>query len=250
MRYVKIAVFSNIDNLLTYSAETAGSGLAGRRVVVPLGSDFCGGIIVDELDKPDIDTSKIKPVREILDDEPVLDSRLIKLGLKAAEYYACGPGMVFSAMLAPLSRVKTRKIIRLTGAVPEGLSGAEAELAAFLAGRRMKRAGMKDIQKAFGSQASRTVEQLVKKGVVYAEGAARLEKSRSEIAEPKKSAADTKTVTLNAEQASAAAAINSALDAGKYGTFLLMGITGSGKTEIYIKCAEHCVKSGRKVIVL
>ena len=51
-------------------------------------------------------------------------------------------------------------------------------------------------------------------------------------------------------QASAVGAVCAALDSGASETFLLHGVTGSGKTEVYLRCIEHCIRSGRQAIML
>jgi len=51
-------------------------------------------------------------------------------------------------------------------------------------------------------------------------------------------------------QAAAADRISAALDTGRYESFLLHGVTGSGKTEVYLHALDHCVAAGRRAIVL
>jgi primosomal protein N' (replication factor Y) len=56
--------------------------------------------------------------------------------------------------------------------------------------------------------------------------------------------------TLREDQATAVAAIVQALDAGRFSGHLLHGVTGSGKTEVYLRALDHCRRQGRSAIVL
>lgn len=56
--------------------------------------------------------------------------------------------------------------------------------------------------------------------------------------------------TLTGEQSAALEALTTGLDAGEFQTFLLFGVTGSGKTEIYLRAIEHAFTSGRSALVL
>jgi primosomal protein N' (replication factor Y) len=60
----------------------------------------------------------------------------------------------------------------------------------------------------------------------------------------------TQALKLNNQQLKALKKINSAIDSGKHKTFLLHGVTGSGKTEIYLQAIDHCLKKGKQAIVL
>ena len=61
---------------------------------------------------------------------------------------------------------------------------------------------------------------------------------------------EAKAIELSGEQAAALAALESGLDSGGYSAYLLHGVTGSGKTEIYLRAIERCRQSGRSAIVL
>jgi primosomal protein N' (replication factor Y) len=62
--------------------------------------------------------------------------------------------------------------------------------------------------------------------------------------------AQTLGIVLNAEQSAVCDAVTSALDAGIAKTFLLHGVTGSGKTQVYIESIKHALRSGKSAIVL
>ena len=57
-------------------------------------------------------------------------------------------------------------------------------------------------------------------------------------------------ITLNPDQKHVFDAINNSIDKGEYGAYLLHGITGSGKTEVYIKLANEAIKNNKTVIIL
>lgn len=61
---------------------------------------------------------------------------------------------------------------------------------------------------------------------------------------------DDAVMHLTPQQQSAVDAVQQALDSGQHDRFLLHGVTGSGKTEVYMRAAAHCISQGRSVIML
>ena len=88
-----------------------------------------------------------------------------------------------------------------------------------------------------------TVNNLIKNGAAYYE-------TSSEYRKPTAAEIERKNVSLNDEQARIVDAIDADIEEGGAGTFLIHGVTGSGKTEVYLRLAEKCVLLGRQVIFL
>jgi|DewCreStandDraft_4_1066084.scaffolds.fasta_scaffold21267_3 primosomal protein N' (replication factor Y) len=255
MKYLNVAVFSNIENILTYKSDAQETTFVGKRVIVPLGNKYVTGIVIEEIieEKITIQKSKIKDIKEIIDDETVLGDDLIKLGLWVTDYYVSAPGIVFSTMLAPLSKAKTKTKIVLNTSIVEiqNLSEKEKTIIDFLKKCRKQSANLKDIEKKTGiKDITKITKQLKEKNIINIENITKVKDIKEETVDVYKGEALVKDIVLNDEQNAALQKIQSAIEADKFKVFLLMGITGSGKTEIYIKAAEHTVNKGKKVIVL
>ena len=95
---------------------------------------------------------------------------------------------------------------------------------------------------------------LVEKGVLEQ---TQIEQSREEILENREdepeheALTDSQTeITPNQDQANAITAITQVMDAGTFKSFLLHGVTGSGKTQVYIEAIRHAVERGKRAIML
>ena len=248
MQYVKTAVFANIDNLLTY--KTIRGVEPGCRVVVPLGTKLVTGVVAEKTTDPGIDPLKIKPIRKLVDKEPVLNKNLMKTGEWISSYYLSSPGVVYSAMLAALFKVKSKKTIKLVELNPAGLSPIQQKTVDFLMKRRGKKANIRDIEKAVNN-CSKAVKELEEKGVVVSEGSAREKTARYGVFQPETGRQlSEERLTLSAEQERAVNRVKETISAGVNRVFLLFGITGSGKTEVYIRAAKHAVSMGKKAVIL
>ncbi|MCX7698492.1 MAG: DEAD/DEAH box helicase family protein, partial [Candidatus Goldbacteria bacterium] len=254
MKYVNIAIFTNIDNLLTYKIDSQ-ENLVGRRVIVPLANKYITGLVIEEVvqNKIKIEESKIKEIKEIIDDERILSDEMIRLGLWVANYYLSSPGVVFSTMLSPLAKSKSKTKIILNDIEIDyrQLNKNELKIIDFLKTCRKKKADIKNIEKKIGiKNISKIIKSLKDKNIVNVETIIKVKDVKTEIDDIYIGSGVTKDIELNEEQKLAYNSIKVAIDSGKYKGFLLMGITGSGKTEIYIKASEYAVSKGKKVIVL
>ena len=98
------------------------------------------------------------------------------------------------------------------------------------------------LRKTGGS--AQTIKKLVEKGLVKVYEKETLRKFEYEFDEPDKE------IELNEHQRKALNEIKSAIDSGEFKTFLLYGVTGSGKTQIYIEAVNEIIKLGKTAIVL
>lgn len=255
MRYVNVAIFTNIDNILTYKIESKESNLIGRRVIVPIVNKYATGIIVEEIEesKITINNEKIREIKSIVDETVILNNSMIKLGLWISNYYLSAPGLVFATMLSPFSKSKLKKNIvlntdKING---ENLTEKEKILINFLMTCKGKKSDVKNIEKKISiKNITKIINELKEKNIINIETIIKVKDIKKDTQEVYKGIGVEKDIILNAEQQSALLKIQQAIDDDKYKGFLLMGITGSGKTEIYIKAAEYSVKKEKKTIIL
>jgi primosomal protein N' (replication factor Y) len=244
-----------LDHAYTYAVPDAlrDAIAVGKRVQAPFGRGdkatvgTCVGLNEAAPERP------VKAVTRVLDDEALLTPDLMRLTRWMADYYLCGWGQVLNAVVP--AGAKDRAGTRATAfveAVPEAelpqpppaLTAKQKE-----ALRQLRSAGKPLEQRQLARQAKcgpGPVEALVLKG--YARRAVRRIDRFSDSTE--EAPAPEAPVTLNADQVRAWAAIEAALGRGGFHAFLLHGVTGSGKTEIYLKAIEEVLRQGKEALVL
>ena len=182
-RWFDLAFDIPSDQTFTYRADEKGEAAVGKRAMVPFGKrgrDSLGFIVAERDSPPDaIQESAIKPIRRIVDDQPLFDERDIALARWIAAYYLCGIGQAISVMIPTARRIVSYS--------------------------------------SFGSDDE-----------VIADAA----------------------LELSAEQETALAAIVGSGECVPLPMFYLYGITGSGKTEVFLRAAESLLKEGKSVIYL
>ncbi|HEY7169694.1 MAG TPA: primosomal protein N' [Vicinamibacterales bacterium] len=253
---IRVAVPVPALDLLTYSVPEGTSPSPGARVVVPLGSRAVTGIVVETGVGPDgVDRSAIKPIRQLLDGEPFVPSDVVELARWTAEYYAAGAGEAITAVLPPKARGeradahKTRRVATITAAGlerPETLTPKQRAALDLIAGSAT---GISTAALAAQQVGPDTIARLVRYGLVAVrhdrvdrdpfEGAPALEGADLDPDRP-----------LTVEQASALARLTALADARRFRAALLHGVTGSGKTEIYLRLSAAVRESGRRVLLL
>lgn len=247
MTIIRVALDVPVDKLFDYRASDATAGDVGRRVVVPFGKKTAIGVIIEIASASEVAPARLKAALRILRDEPALAAEDLRLMRFAADYYRHPLGaVVLDALPARLRRpaesprAPTPASYRLTAA------GAALDPAALPVRARVQRAllerlrsgplSRKDVQ-AFSARARSTLKQLVGEGRVAPEEAT-----------PLPLPAPTPGPALTPEQGAAVDAIRSGL--GRYRPFLLLGVTGSGKTEVYLHAIAAALAGGRQALLL
>ncbi len=262
-----VAVPIPIDKTLTYAVpgEMGGVLRVGMRVAVPVKTRLVAGVVVS-LGTAGPEDGELRPLRGIVDEVPVITPTLMKLSRWMSEYYIAPQGEVLAAMSPPHSGFK--QVVKLVSRpgdlemeVLRATSPVKAEIIEALESGRP--VGLHTLKRKIASkEVSRSIEDLEKKGVLATEVLPRKSRRpRSRVAGSRESGGQPsgpggcggsapRPHELTPHQERAFESIRAAAAAGKFKTFLLHGVTGSGKTEVYLRAIDEVVKSGRKAIYL
>ncbi len=230
-----------------------GDILPGKRVKVPLGNRrhlleaYCIAVAQKA------ETSKrLKPIAAIIDQQPLIPASMLSVAEWMAEHYLCHLGTVLTAIL-PLG------VRGNVGTKLETFFRVSPQAAEKLGQRKLSPIQAQAFEHLAASPRPLTVRQLAaavgcstgpilalrKKGL-FDDETRRVQKAEAEeTAAPRE-----ENITLNADQQKTLAAIAKTLDAGKHETILIHGVTGSGKTEVYIQAIQQTISFGRQAIVL
>jgi primosomal protein N' (replication factor Y) len=264
--YAEVVFDRPLDQAYTYGVPDSllGSISVGGRVLAPFGKGdrpipgFCVGLT----DRSP--TQTVKRLIRVLDDRSLVTPELMRLTRWMADYYLCGWGQVLNAVIPAgvKERSGTRNAIFLESlpeaVLPDPLPGLSAKQQLVLEKLRAasepveirelaQRAncGLGPIVALVDKKLVRRFVQRVEVGLLDAPGA-----DTTELAPDNEEATPASSVQLNADQLQAWKPIEQALQKGGYHAFLLHGVTGSGKTEIYLRAMEEVVRQGKEVLIL
>ena len=216
--------------------------MPGMRVKVPFGGSVRIGVILETADEPEIELGRLREVTERLDEEPSIPPPLLRLLTWAADYYHHPIGDVIRTAL-PVGLRRARPATpavqawRLTGtaASSRDLARAPRQAAVIAALEDVARKGgepcLDETRLASIPNWRPAMRALARKG--WVEGFA---------ATPPPASGASKLAAPNESQVRAIDAIAAA--AGSFHPFLLDGVTGSGKTEVYLTVIDRLVRAG------
>jgi primosomal protein N' (replication factor Y) len=241
----RVALDTPLDRLFDYLALDAQADDIGRRVEVPFGNRRLIGVLVELVDRSDLPLESLKPLHVIDRGSPPLPPDLLALARFVSGYYHHALGAVLAMMLPPALRrtatlAKTRQALpglayRLT---PLGRAEAERIPARFTARKRLaERMLAAELSWATCSTVDKTVLRIW------------LELDWIEPISPVSEMPPQETMpALTDEQETVVAALRAA--GNGFNAFLLHGVTGSGKTEVYLRWVADVLSRGLQVLVL
>ncbi|GGX49449.1 primosomal protein N' [Tateyamaria omphalii] len=239
---VAVMTTQPLDRALDYKAPEGGCHL-GAFVEVPLGPRKVLGVVWGP-GKGDYDYNKIRAVLRVLDAAPMRDEMRAFLEKSAAYTLTPMPAMLRLATRAPGlgDPPSMRKVYRRGLSEPDRMTDARRRVLDFLNEYGDLSFTLKELAELSGVTSS-VIKGLVKQGAVAEEDSPRdLPFPPMDPARPGKE--------LTEDQAKAARHIATAVQSGTYGTTLLRGVTGSGKTEVYLEAVAACLSAGRQALVL
>lgn len=228
---------------------------AGSCVMVPFGrgNTLRRGYVTDITDRCAYDPQKIKELHSIVTDGVGVEDRQIRLARWIRRSYG---GTMIQALKTVLPARRTvkkveHKKVRLAVTREAGIS---------LLGecrRKKQKARARLLEELLREQELPyelvTGKLMVSPSVIRAleeQGTVQVEVAQAFRNPVKQQARDEEAKSLSSEQQEAVDRVMADYDSGNPGTYLLQGITGSGKTEVYIRLAQETVRRGRQVIVL
>ncbi|EEX14739.1 primosomal protein N' (ATP-dependent helicase PriA) [Citreicella sp. SE45] len=239
---VAVLTTQPLDRALDYKAPEGGCW-QGAFVEVPLGPRKVLGVVWGP-GRGDFDYARVRSVIRVLDAAPMRDE--LRSFLERAGDYTLTP---LPAMLRLATRApglgdapSMRKIYRLGDSEPERMTDARRRVLDVLSDMGGLALTQGELAETAGVTPS-VIKGLAKTGAVREEEAPR------DTPFPRLDP-DYGGKALADDQAVAAQDLRAGVASGRYGTVLLKGVTGSGKTEVYLEAVAECLAQGRQALVL
>lgn len=246
-----------LDKVFQYRIPSELEGIleVGTEVIVPFGrgNKETGGYVIGFSETADYDADKIKFILRRAEDKRAIESKLVALAAWMKEVYG---GTMIQALRTVLpikkqEKIKKKRTVRLLLSEEDGRKRLDTFLHKNQKARARALAGLLD-------QPCQDYELLTKKLHVTLSVLRAMEEQGILVIESQDALrnpvcyrrTEEKETILTKEQEQAVSAFVQDYEKGYRKTYLVYGVTGSGKTEVYMKMIQHVVENGKQAIVL
>ena len=237
-KLIQVAVAVRLHSLLDYRVDNPLPPV-GARVVVPIGKRQLVGIVMAHITASTVPTNKLKPVTRVIDQQPILSTTDCALIQWASQYYHEPIGIVASAFLPSTlrhvdSRALTPRVYCVDESVPvKGLSARQDALYTLIKQGPISHWGI--LHAGFREA---TIQALLSSGCVRTDTIGNCTPPPAVVKH---------NLALHDAQQQAVDRIQEAVG---FAAFLLDGVTGSGKTQVYIEAISAVIAQGKQALVL
>lgn len=239
------------DKLSTADDTASALPPIGGRVQVSFGRQTLIGIVVDHIDRShsEIPVNKLKAIKQVIDTEPLLSQQMLSLARWLAGYYHYPLGDVISVMLPTLIRQgKPLDLLITHWRILPNVSDDDFHSNAHK--QRQQFALLKLHGKHGASEDTLLLEGMQRPFLKLLEENGLIERYVQPKAAPSPVTLAKMPLTLNDQQKHAVDSIVATAKKSKYCGYLLNGVTGSGKTEVYLQAMQSVLEAGKQVLVL
>lgn len=237
---VETKVKSNDMTFTYYVSDDIADNLIGKRVLVPFSNRIVQGFVIEYTKKP-LDY-KAKQIIKIVDEVPVLNEELLNLGKFMSKKYLCSLICTYQTMLPKAlkanhkvkEKIKTLSYVKLNeNSRYEGIKiQSQLKIIELLKNKN------EILKSSIKSKSS--LKKLIDKKIVL--------EYQKEIYRDIETSFDKQKIILTDDQKKVALKIKDSLNKSK--VILLYGVTGSGKTEVYIDVVKEVLKKGKEALIL
>lgn len=242
--YIKVLVENRVtsnDMLFTYHIDNdLSKDIIGKRVLVPFRTNTVSGFVIDFDSKP-LDY-EAKEVIKVVDESRVLNDELLELGKKISEKYLCPLVYSYQAMLPKALKakskndfkIKTQSYVKLN----DNVDASDIKYKKQLDIINLLKDNESVLKSSIESKSS--LKKLIDNNIVI--------EYKKEVYRDVSSEINDKQIKLTDSQDKVSSMVKK--DLNKSEIILLYGVTGSGKTEVYIDIVKEVIKSGKTAIIL
>ncbi len=229
---------NKIDKTFTYNIPNNLNVLIGSRVKVPFNTKVLEGFVIDVKEENNFDF-KLKDIISVVDLKPVLNEEMLNLGKYMSKKYLCSLISCYQTMLPRALKAKNnltinKKMVNYLYLIEDFIPKTDNQ-------KKIKDLFVNNfvLKSEANKISSSTVKTLINKGYIKEEL-----KEEYRLKQTKLDKTDLPILTI--EQKNTIAKIN----LNSFKPYLIHGVTGSGKTEVYMRLIEKVLKENKKAIVL